>query len=580
MERRTLIAVILSFAVLYIYQAFFVPAPVKPPATQITQSTAATPSTPAAAGSTSATVVQPAPPPVEAVISSPAEQDITVDTKTIKAVFTNRGGRLKHWFLRGYQDERGQPVDLVPSQIPADLPLPFSLRVEDGTTTQTLNTALYRISGATGTTIDATQAPVSLVFEYQDVAGLNARKEFTLEPQSFVVTFSASVTQGDRALNPFVQWGPGLGDGGATAGGGSFFTGNYVQAPEAIVHNGDKVQRVAAANVAGQAVHQGNLRFAGVDDHYFIASLINPGQVSVEYRAFTLPAPGDETRQRQLVAHTSRFPQPPNGLKYYIGPKLFDELKSVDAEFVRAINFGIFAWLAVPFLSVLKWIYGYVGNYGWAIIFLTILMNIVIFPLRHKSVVSMRKMQQLQPQLKVIQDHYKDLKVTDPARQKMNTEMMNLYREKGVNPASGCIPMLLTFPVLFAFYALLSQAIELRGAPFGLWIHDLSQHDPYYVTPLLMGATMFWQQRITPTSADPTQQQVMMLMPVIFIAMFLRFPSGLAIYYFVNNLWAIGQQYFTNWLLGPMNVHTPRPPAERRMKSVGTGRTEGAEKKA
>src|SRR6185295_12491429 len=137
------------------------------------------------------------------------------------------------------------------------------------------------------------------------------------------------------------------------------------------------------------------------------------------------------------------FAQPPNGIRFFLGPKQFDSLKSIDTELVRAINFGMFAWLVLPLLSALKWFYAYVGNYGWAIILLTILINIVIFPLRHKSVVSMRKMQMLQPQLKAIQDRYAGLKVTDPARQKMNTEVMNLYRERGVNPASGCVPMLL-----------------------------------------------------------------------------------------------------------------------------------------
>ena len=274
------------------------------------------------------------------------------------------------------------------------------------------------------------------------------------------------------------------------------------------------------------------------------------------------------------------FAQPPNGVRFYFGPKQFDVLKSVDGELVRAIQFGFFAWLAVPLLGALKWVYGFVGNYGWAIIILTILINLAIFPLRQKSVVSMRKMQALQPQLKAIQDRYADLKVTDPARQKMNTEIMNLYREKGVNPASGCVPMLLTLPVLFASYSLLSAAIELRGAGFGGWIHDLSQHDPYYITPVLMGATMFWQQKITPTSADPTQQRMMMIMPLVFSFMFLRAPSGLVIYWFVSNLWAIGQQYFTNWLIGPPTVHVARPPAERRLKNAGSGRTRQAEKRS
>jgi YidC/Oxa1 family membrane protein insertase len=240
----------------------------------------------------------------------------------------------------------------------------------------------------------------------------------------------------------------------------------------------------------------------------------------------------------------------------------------VDRDFTRVINFGIFAWLVVPLLRSLNWIDGFVGNYGWSIIILTILINAAIFPLRHKSVVSMRKLQGLQPEVKAIQDRYAKLKTTDPARQKMNVELMNLYRERGVNPASGCIPMLLTFPVLFAFYALLSQAIELRGAPFIGWITDLSTHDPWYVTPLMMGATMVWQQRLTPSTADPIQQKMMMFMPVMFTFMFLWAPSGLVIYWFVSNLWAIGQQYLTNYLIGPPAARPVRPPAERRVKTA------------
>jgi YidC/Oxa1 family membrane protein insertase len=321
-------------------------------------------------------------------------------------------------------------------------------------------------------------------------------------------------------------------------------------------------------------VHEGQFRFAGIDDHYFIATVVSPGRARLEFQPIALPG----AAQRQFVAQTITFAEPPQGVRFFFGPKQFDLLRSIDAELVRAINFGIFGWLAVPRLGALQWIYGYGGNWGWAIVLLTIGINIAIFPLRHKSVVSMRKMQALQPQMKAIQDRYKDLKATDPARQKMNTEIMNLYREKGVNPASGCVPMLLQFPVLLAFYSMLSQSIELRGADFTLWINDLSQPDPYFVIPILMAVTMFWQTKITPSTADPAQQRVMMFMPLLFTVFFLWAPSGLVIYWFVSNLWAIGQQYFTNWLIGPAPGASMRPAAERRLKKVGAGRTSGAEK--
>src|SRR5262249_34934256 len=150
----------------------------------------------------------------------------------------------------------------------------------------------------------------------------------------------------------------------------------------------------------------------------------------------------------------------------------------------------------VPMLQALKWINGFVHNYGFSIIVLTILINVAIFPLRHRSMVSMKKMQSLQPQIKAIQERYAKFKMTDPEKGKMNKEMMALYKHKGVTPASGCVPMLLTLPILYAFYNLLSGAIELRGAPFVGWIHDLALRDPYYITPVLMGATMVWQQRM------------------------------------------------------------------------------------
>jgi YidC/Oxa1 family membrane protein insertase len=222
---------------------------------------------------------------------------------------------------------------------------------------------------------------------------------------------------------------------------------------------------------------------------------------------------------------------------------------------------------------------GYIGNYGWSLVILTILINLAMFPLRHKSVVSMRRMQEIQPEVKAIQDRYAKLKMSDPARSKMNVELMNLYRERGVNPASGCIPMLLTMPVLFAFYAMLSVAIELRGAPFTLWIHDLVAPDPYFVLPILMGITMFAQQKMTPSTADPTQQRMMMIMPVVLTGMSLWWSSGLLLYWTVSNLWGIGQQMITNRLIGPSPQRTVRPPAERQVKRAGSGKSSQAKER-
>jgi YidC/Oxa1 family membrane protein insertase len=586
MERRVFIAIVLSFLVLFFYQTYFAPPPppaAKPAASSSSPtapaqspSTGTVPPAPSSTSQTGAAVSSGSPHP-QAVVSDTAEREITVDTAKVTAVFTNRGARLLHWRLKDYRDNRGEPVDLVASGLPASEALPFTLRVaDDPNLTSRLNDALYRVSD--GGRIDATQTPASVTFEFEDAAGLHVRKDFRFDPANYVVALSVDARNGDGTINPSIVWGPGPGDvTPARANPGFFNRSGSLPPPELILHRNGKVERIAINRISEQPIQEGQFRFAGVDDHYFMIAAVNPGQTRLESRALVVPGPADQ--RRQFISHAMRFPQPPMNVRFFVGPKQFDLLRSIDSELVRAVNYGMFGWLAVPLLGALKWLHGIVGNWGWSIVLLTVLINLAMFPLRHKSVVSMRRMQELQPQLKAIQDRYANLKVTDPARQKMNTEVMNLYREKGVNPASGCIPMLLMMPVLFAFYQLLAQSIELRGAAFGWWIKDLSQPDPFFIIPILVSLTMFWQQKMTPAAgADPTQRQMMMLMPIVFGFIFLTTAAGTALYWFVSNVWAIAQQYFTNWLIGPPVVHTARPAAERRLKSAGTGRTAGAEK--
>ena len=596
MERRVLVAVFLSFLVLYGYQTFILPPPPQPP-----PETSASGSATAAGDDQNSQVppaatqlapvdepaasdepaLAPAVVPTElptVVTGDDTEREIVVETATVDAVLSNRGGLILHWRLKTYRDDLGEAVDLVPSELPPGSPTPFALEVDDPAITERLNTALYRVIGDSAGRVDAQAGEARVLFEFEDASGLRARKEFRFDPQNYLIAFSATVDNGDVRLNPSLLWGAGLEDSGAQSGGGSFFTGNYVQPPQGIYHLDGSVERLSAGDLEEQPVYSGPFRFVGIDDHYFIAAALNTGQAQVEFQPTPLAGPGGT--QRVLVSQRFIFPDPPDNVQFFYGPKQLDLLRSVDAELVRAINFGIFGWLAVPLLGALQWIYGFAGNYGWSIVLLTLCINLTISPLRHKSVVSMRKMQAVQPQMKAIQDRYAGLKKTDPARQKMNTEIMALYKEKGVNPASGCLPMLLQFPVLLAFYSMLGQSIELRGADFGFWIHDLSQPDPYYIIPVLMAGTMFWQTKITPSTADPAQQKIMMIMPLMFTFFFLQAPSGLVVYWFVSNLWAIGQQYFTLWLIGPVTVPTVRPAAERHLKNAGAGRTPGAGKRS
>ena len=574
MEKRVLLAVVLSFVVLYGYQALF-PPPKPQPKAAAASSQAAGGAQGKAAGSSSPVAeaqtppAAPAQPAAAALVADTEERDVTFENESVTAVFTTRGGALKSWRLKKYQDEAHGPLELVPQAVPAGTVRPFTIAVQDRAVSTTLAQALFKPSA---TAVRATSAPATLTFDYQDASGLAAHKEFSFTPGSpYVINFSATVSQAGKEIVPVVQWGPALGSGVVAS------SRTYNPPPQPIFYRDGKVSRIAAAKVAANASQDGVFGFAGVDDHYFLTAALAAGQpLHLDYGQLSVPVAGTAETVAHFVDWSARYQSGPRNAKFFAGPKDFDVLAAVDRDLVRSIDFGMFAWLVVPLLRALKWVNGYVGNYGFSIILLTVLINLAMFPLRHKSVVSMRRMQELQPEVKAIQDRYAKLKVTDPARQKMNTEMMSLYRERGVNPASGCVPMLLTLPVLFAFYSMLSVAIELRGAPFMGWIHDLSVHDPLFITPVLMGITQFVQTRMTPSTADPMQQKMMMFMPIIFMAMFIWAPSGLVLYWTTSNLWAIGQQAFTNRLIGPTTQRTVRPPAERRVKNVGGGKTDQA----
>jgi YidC/Oxa1 family membrane protein insertase len=486
-------------------------------------------------------------------VSEANAREVVVETTKVKAVFSNRGARIVHWILKEYRSDGGEPLDLVPSGAGAEAIRPFTLTVDDQSLSARLNDALYRVTvnGApAGALVDATASAQTIVFETAAADGLNVTKTFTVEPKSYTVSFGAVVEIGGQRQNPVIHWGPGLGDDIARAKPASFFSPSYNTPAQPIIYKDGSVERVSATATASQ---EGPFRYAGVDDHYFVSMLVNDQNtqaVRVDYAPVHVPQSDDPSIVGRFVNYSVRFQAPQDQSRFFFGPKAFDDLRSISPEATKAINFGMFSWLAVPLLNALKWVHGYIGNWGWAIIVLTLLINIALFPLRHKSVVSMRKMQEIQPQMKAIQDRYAKYKVTDPERQKMNTEVMELYKAKGVNPASGCVPMLLTFPFLFAFYAMLSQAIEIRGADFMGWIHNLSAPDPLYILPIVMGVAQFWQTKMTPSTADPTQQRIMMFMPIMFTAMSLSFPSGLVIYWLVSTLFTIGQQYFTNYLIG------------------------------
>ena len=582
MEKRVLLAVVLSFIVLYGYEALFTPPKPRPkpnaaPAAANAPPPAATPGQAAVATAPAAPppseAPQPATPAVAAIVSDTEERAVIVENDSVRAEFSTRGGVLKSWRLKKYEDSSRQPLELVPTTVPPGSVRPFSLTVDDAAITATLRQALYKPSA---TELHPGSSPATLTFEYQDASGLTARKEFVFTPDNpYLVHFSADVRRGDAALLPTVEWGPALGSGIVAS------SRTYSPAPQPIFYRDGSVTRVKTTKIQENPRQEGGFGFAGVDDHYFLTAAVPIGQpLVVAYRPVDVPIPGGDGKTvAHFVEWSARYASAPKQARFFMGPKDFDVLASIDRDLVRSIDFGIFAWIVVPLLRALKWVNHYIGNYGWSIIALTVIINLVMFPLRHKSVVSMRRMQEIQPEVKAIQDRYSKLKMSDPAKQKMNVELMNLYRERGVNPASGCVPMLLTLPVLFAFYSMLSVAIELRGAPFVFWIKDLSVHDPLFITPVLMGITQFVQTKMTPSTADPMQQKMMMFMPLVMMIFFIWAPSGLVLYWTASNAWAIGQQWLTNKLIGPPPPHAVRPPAERRVKSAGGGKTDQAKER-
>ena len=584
MEKRVLLAVFLSFIVLYGYQSLF-PPPVVPtstegPATGAASEPAVSPSQVPALPPAAASGPRPAPigriaavepPNPDPVIGDTQAKDIVVETDAFRAVFSNRGGELVSWQLKHYL-EHGNPVELIPTELPAEEPWPFSLLFEDEALTRLAHAALFKSSHSALRLSDSAE---TLTFEYEDASGLRLRKRFTFDPavSDYAMSVSIEASLNGAPLLPTIRWGPALGGVESTSSGYSFRQGPRGVINGRVLEVGAisdlEITRPDASDVAERATYEGQLDFVGVDNHYFIAVAL-PGleDAVVRYRSVPLqPRLNDpDGDPRELMAFDLTIPGGVTDLPFFIGPKDFDILAAAAPSLPGSIDFGFLAVLVVPLHQSLKWVYSWLGNYGFSIIVVTLFVNVIIFPLRHKSVVSARKMQELQPEMKAIQERYAHLKSTDPDKQKMNQEVMALYRDRGVNPVSGCLPMVLTMPILFAFYRLLSMAIEMRDAPFVGWITDLSVQDPYFVTPIIMGASMVVQQRLNPMQGDPMQARMMMMMPVVFTFMFLWAPSGLVLYWLTSNVVGIGQQVLTNRIIGPPRIRTIRPPAERRVK--------------
>ena len=406
MEKRVFLAIFLSFVVLAGYQALFPPPP--PPVQAPPSATNGVPGTSASAPDLTALAPEngipeaPAPAPsATPLVADSQARAIVVDTDTVRAVFSSAGGTLTSWKLKRYLQD-GAPLELIPQDVPADVPRAFTLSTDDPAISRTLATALFRPSAGS---LDLGETAGQLTFEYRDASGLTARKTFYFQPEgrAYLLKIDAAVDLNGSSRPVTVSAGLGVGSGHSSGGW-------YSASVRAIYHAAGDVERLDADDLAPWAAPRlGEFQFVGVDDQYFLnAALPGNAPVTVAYRSATMGVPnGAPDQTRTLIAYAVGVPGSLS-LPFFLGPKDFDILRAVDSrlELVRAIDFGVLAPLVVQLLLALKWLYGFIGNYGWSIVALTVLINIIIFPLRHRSMVSMRKMQALQPEIKAIQERY------------------------------------------------------------------------------------------------------------------------------------------------------------------------------
>lgn len=548
LERRFILALGLSVLILLGWQFLF---PSKrPPAAPPEPSKVSEPAAKAPAP------IPPAPEPSSSLPPSPAvaagqEEQLRVSTPLFEVELTNRGGRVLAWRVGNRAVSDKATVNLVPEATRASGTLPLAFDLDDGALTRTLNEALFACDRETTDAVDR------LTFSWSDASGLSARKVLEFHRDSPLVGLQVEVVDRGRKLPVRLTWGPGLEADDAKSGGYIHYTGQAVYRLPGALPRRFRKEKVDEAVVLPAAA---GASWAGLEEQYFAALFLptTPGDVIIR-RADVPPVAesgsSDAPKAAPQLVTAVGFPDGKGQL--FVGAKQYHSLHALGHDLEEAVWFSDYALihLFAKYLFLgLSWLHEHAAsNWGVVIILATMLLRLALFPLNQYSMVKMKKtglqMQRVAPKQKAIQQKWKKSK--DPqARRKMQEETMALYQKEGVNPlggVSGCLPMVMQFPILIAFYNMLTVAVELRGAPFFGWIHDLTQKDPYFITPVLMGATMFVQQKMTPaTGMDPAQQRMMLLMPIVFTVMFINLPSGLVLYWFINNLLGIGQQWLVN----------------------------------
>lgn len=518
MDNRTIIAIVLIILLWSGYSLFFTPTPLPQPIVKTTDITTPAVDTPFVKQNESLVSTD--------YSNSIEEKLIEINSGTYTIVFSTKGASIKSISFSDYKaDDNSENSNFYLLSSQNFKTNSFKSSISDGLNLP--EDIFYTLVDIGEQNFDHGNDFLLLTFQ-SEYNGFSIIKTFTLYKNSYHIDTGFTIQNNNKEhfsgkynISLITPWSTDI-------------KSDFYSFVGPLTFDGNKLKEDKPKDIVKNSVVYNDFVWSGFTDKYFLQAL-NPNsnidQVLVRYepdfienkfssKSFIL-LPG----QNESFQHVA-----------YLGPKNLEYLSSSNSSFEEAIHFGFFHFLAKPLFNVLLFFNGYINNYGFSIILLTVCIKLIFWPLTHKSYKSMQGMQKLQPEMKRLKEKHADDK------QRLNQEMMSFYRDNKVNPLGGCLPILIQIPVFFSLYKVLLDSIELRHAPFILWISDLSAKDPYYITPVIMGASMFLQQKLTPTNLDPTQEKVMLMMPIIFTFLFLNFPAGLVIYWLINNLLTILQQ--------------------------------------
>ena len=573
-EKRLLLASLLSAVVLFAWAYLTAPPPPPPgaeqPGSEVADSSTAGEDPGRGEGrddpysDRSAATADPADPgeplPQYEATTAAGEQTVTLRTDLNEVRLSNLGGRIESWKVLAQSNGDGEALELVPRWQEPDIRLfPMAVELDDDGLADAINAAMFTVSE------EVVDGGRKVLFRWADGRGIEVEKSLTVRDGDYLAEVTLDVRDRGRRLPARMMWGPGFGAQERKEDRTTY----YYSGQLAYLMDGQVMRKAMPDRIAvEEARHEeltGKVTWAGLEDQYFTALFVprvDTSEIGVRLPELTpMRTEDDDEEPEARETLTVSVSIPEEGALLYVGAKKFDRLQGLGSQLEESIWFSSFGLLRVITRFVfqgLMWIYDHtLPNYGVAIILTTMLLRLVLFPLNQYSMVSIKKsqlqMQRIQPKVNAIRNRYKKVKDLQ-ARNKMQQEIMDLYRNEGVNPMgglTGCLPMLAQFPILIGFYNMLTVAVELRGASFiPFWIDDLSVADPFWAMPLMMGATMGFQQYMAMSKVtDPQQRQqqkIMMIMPFFFTYICLGLPAGLVLYWFVNNLLGIGQQWLVN----------------------------------